>query len=113
VTPTIFHAPRTPCAPAVPEMCEATIEAREDVRRVWWLTVEYPAVEPTDERRLQDELHVELVDPPGEFGASRELFREFEWARSPVGHQLGWTFTPQMLLRRVRAVAELVVERHV
>jgi hypothetical protein len=87
-------------------MCRETVDQREDVQRIWWLTVEY-----LDSGSLQDELHVELIDPPGRDGASAEFVRDFEWCRAPVGRSLFWTFTPRPILPRVRAVAELVAER--
>jgi hypothetical protein len=86
-------------------MVEATIERRDDIRRIWWLTVEYP----TDgEPLFQDELHIELVNPPGRYGAEVEYFRGFEWFGSPLGRLPTWTFTPRQKLPQVRAVAELV-----
>ena len=86
-------------------MCEATIEAREDVCRVWWPTVEY-ADEPSS---LKDELHIELFDPPGRVAASREFFRDFQWEeRYAVGRTLTWTFTRGVKLASVRAVGEFV-----
>jgi hypothetical protein len=87
-------------------MCRKTVDERTDVRRIWWLTAEY-----LDSGSLQDELHVELVEPPGRYGASTEFFRDFEWRAWPVGRNLFWTFTPRSILPRVRAVAELLTER--
>jgi len=106
VTRLRFHPPRSQCDPNVRDMCRATVDRREDVHRIWWLTAEY-----LDSGGLQDELHVELVEPPGRHGASAEFFRDFEWCGQPVGRNLFWTFTPRSILPRVRAVAELVTER--
>ena len=86
-------------------MVEATTEGRDDIRRIWWLTVQYsPGAEPS----FQDELHIELVHPPGRYGAGAEYFRRFEWIEPPVGRRVTWTFTPGRLLARVRDVGELV-----
>ena len=89
-------------------MCRATIDARDDFRAVWWLTVEDRDADSSD---LQDELHVELVAPPGRYGASREFVRDFKWTSFPLGRVLTWTFTPRSKLPSIKAVAELVAER--
>ncbi|HET7514878.1 MAG TPA: hypothetical protein VFJ60_08760 [Gaiella sp.] len=88
-------------------MCRATVDDRPDVRRVWWLTAEY--LDPPGS--FQDELHVELVDPPGPDGMSAEFFRRFEWTQPVAGASFHWTFPPLPFLPSVRAVAELVAER--
>jgi hypothetical protein len=88
-------------------MCRATVDDRPDFRRMWWLTAEYPDPPST----FEDELHVELVDPPGPDGMSAEFFRRFEWKQPPVGTNFSWTFPPRSILPSVRAVAELVDER--
>jgi hypothetical protein len=87
-------------------MCRETVARREDVQRIWWLTVEY-----LDSGSLQDDLHVELIEPPGRYGASAAFVPDFEWCRPPVGRRLFWTFTPRPTLPRVRAVAERMAER--
>lgn len=108
MTPQRFHEPRVPCDPRIRRMCEATIRARDDVRRIWWLTVEYTDAAPST---FQDELHVELLEPPGANGAGREFFRDFAWATQPVGQTISYTFTPRSLLAAVGSVAELVAEQ--
>jgi len=106
VTRLRFHPPRSQCEPNVREMCRETVDRREDVQFIWWLTAEY-----LDSGSLQDELHLELVEPPGRYGASAEFFRDFEWCGPSVGRIPFWTFTPRSRLPRVRSLAELVTER--
>jgi hypothetical protein len=86
-------------------MREATIEARRDAKAVWWVTGDHA------DGVLEDELHVELIDPPGRFGARPESFCDFDWTSSPVGIVLTHTVTPRSRLAAVKAVAELVAER--
>jgi hypothetical protein len=110
MTPLSFHPPRFACPSGVRAMCEATIGERRDIRRVWWLTAEYLQANRQEASRFQDELHIELLVPPGPHGVTRQLFVDFQWTAQPVGSVLHWTFTPQPLLPDVRAVGELVAE---
>jgi len=102
-----FHPPRQSLDAAFRAMCRATVDDRPDVRRVWWLTAEY--LDPPSS--FQDELHVELADPPGPDGMDAEFFRSFEWKQPVIGTSFHWTFPPRSILPSVRAVAELVAER--
>ena len=73
-----------------------------------------------DDRASQEELMIELVDPP-EIAAPNELFREVsggipmhpiaDAAPSGAIARVGFTFTPQRLVDEVRANGELVWKR--
>jgi hypothetical protein len=104
VTLVSYLPPRGPCDPDLRKTCERTIESRDDVRAVWWLTAD------DGDGRLHDELHVELSEPPGRDGASATFLRKFEWAPLQIGTIVTSTFTPRRRLPKVKAVAELVAE---
>ena len=83
------------------------LESRGDTAAAYLVTTRY-----FDPEALQDELHLELNEPPEEGGAPAALFLE-------LGHELGeagvsdfvFTFPPRVILSRVRDAGALLWSR--
>jgi hypothetical protein len=72
---------------------------RTDVRAVYWLTTLY---ESGDESIAQNEIHIELVDPPEE-AASPEQARDL-WTTIPLGFRVIGVISPKSILPQIRQV---------
>jgi len=78
------------------------VSGRDDIRAAYWLTTLYESEEGTV---AQDEIHVELVDPPSD-RVSVEQVRELSGvipANGPV-----WAVSPRRILAHVRSVGRRV-----
>jgi hypothetical protein len=109
-TPQDFFPPHTPLAAEWIGTVRRTLERRDDVVRAYRVTTRYPQ-EDRESPIFQDELHRELVELPGDYGASREMFRDFEWVDAPLSSSLAWRFTPRRLMAKLREAGVLVWER--
>jgi hypothetical protein len=80
----------------------AFVASRDDIRAMYWLTALYP---DRDETVAQDELHIELADPPQE-SADDEQYRMlasvFPMPRDRKS--LVWSISPVSALAEVREV---------
>ena len=77
----------------------AAVTARDDIRAVYWLTSLYE----TDEGTVaQDELHIELTEPPQGQAAAPEEYRRLSLVipKSPDG--VTWSISPARILADVR-----------
>ena len=107
-TPVEFLAPRwLPPVDWIARL-DTGLQPRDDVVAAWFVTTRYPADDSSSEA-LQEELHHELAEPPGEDGASRLFFREFSrvvpawrYGIDEPRLQIVWTFPTRSLLPRVR-----------
>ena len=90
------------CAVAI----RASLTRRTDIRAAYWLTTLYD----TDKGIVpQDELHIELVQPPEE-AATPEQYRELAGTiRLPVGHSLSWVISNQETLNEIRTIGVRVI----
>jgi len=83
----------------------AAVAARDDIRAVYWLTSLYE----TDEGTVaEDELHIELTEPPQGQAAGPEEYRRLSPVipRSPDG--VTWSISPARILPDVREVGRIV-----
>ena len=82
------------------------VVARHDIRAVYWLTT----LHETDDGTLaQDELHIELAEPPGQV-AGAEQYREMSDVipAGPERRGLVWSISPRRILVDVRAAGARV-----
>jgi len=104
-TPREFSPPRSfPSAGWVAEL-SAALDDRREIVAAYYVTARY--LEPPSP--VQEELHLELREPPGEGGAPPQLFREFANDVLPATREgVIFTFPTTAILPRVREAATVL-----
>ena len=98
-----FVAPRSELPETWLAELRAFVASREDVRGLYWVTALH---EDHGTTSAQDELHIELVDPPQE-SADREQYRMFSevFPTRRDGGSSVWCISPVHILAEIRDVA--------
>ena len=89
MSPYEYMHPRVLPAEEWTEHVAESVSTRRDVKACWFVTTRYLETE-FDVESLQEELHVELEQPPGDGGAPKELFLELAGLIGSTQWRGGW-----------------------